>query len=203
MNLSRINLQKLKVVLVICVVLIICLIVLTSKTKKEEEKLYHLSEQTTIDIDEYAPKVERETINYDDPSTAEREYLKRAYGDTVAFTDQGTVIYFEHAFSGKINKIITRKWPEEKIASLIPKPEFGELERIEYTEDFIRVYLNNVKSGNISSYLKELKKESFEQATNKVDTNSLLSYRFANEAGYDVSILYYKSSKKCEISLTK
>ncbi len=147
--------------------------------------------------------VKRDEINYDNPTEKEKEYLKKAYGDTVAFTTDGTVVYHQKAFSGPIKKYITSSWPEQEITSLIPKPEFGTLERVEYLDTFVRVYLLDVKAGDVSHYNKELKNKGYKESSKKIETDALLEYSFKNEEEIKVKVSYYKKAKRCEIYLVK
>ena len=197
------NRKKLKMALYLCIIGVILLFVAMQihfKEKKTEKGSLIVS---SVDMEAIGKVNSREKINYDDPSPEEREYLKKAYGSTVAFTSRGTEIYMERAFSGPINKIITCKWPESELVSLIPKPDFGELDRIEYQDAFLRVFLEKAKSSDISQYGKQLKKLAYQQAKEKIDSDTLLKYQYANEAGNNVIITYYKLDKRCEIDLKK
>ena len=109
----------------------------------------------------------------------------------------------EKAFTGKLRKIITSEWPTEEIATTIPTPNFGKIEKIEYTSKFINVFVQNAKAGNLSSYARALKKMGYKENGKKEDGSVYTERYFKNSENMNVRIRFNKANKRIEIYLSK
>ena len=103
-------------------------------------------------------------------------------------------LYFENINSGKISRIITSSWPKAQIGSFIPEVEYEELDRIEYNENWINIYINNAKKSDAKDYFKKLKKYNFNKNERKKDGEVMLEYKV-----YYVRIRYFKENNNLEI----
>ena len=193
------QIEKLKKILIICVSLIIILIIFTSidfeKIKQEKDVETNSQSINVANIHKF------DKIDYNNLTEAQRDYLEDKYGSTsVRFTLDGVSVYYGNAISSKVERIITSKWPSKDIGNLIPNPEsYGELDRIEYSENWIKVYIENAKKSDAKNYLKLLKKYDFTQNEEKEEGEFALQYKIYDAKGNSVKITFFKSNNTLEI----
>ena len=97
-------------------------------------------------------------------------------------------------YLGKIDRIITSNWPQE-YKNFIPKPEYGNVDRIEYSEKGIDIYINNAKKNDVKDYLNKIKEFGFTENPEKSDGKTFLRYKVCDEKGNNVQITFYKENK--------
>ena len=198
------NLKKLKVLFICFLILIFILFILSrALTPKNSDDLKKSEDPVvvkTVDIDN---TFGLQKIDYNNLTQEQMEYFINMYGDTVGFTEDGVEVYMEKAFSGKPKKVITSRWPEASITSICIKPDFGEISRIEYSDTKLEAFINNAKAGDLSGYMKNLKKLDYKQKENKKDGNVFTEYLYENKNGDVVRGRYYKSEKRAEILVKK
>ena len=199
--------KKLQVIFLICLIALILLIFIPKgKSNKQSdningENVEQTKQTTEIDLEEIH---KFEKVDYNNLSTEQLEYLNNIYTDVMKYTDRGVEIYIESIFSGKLQKIITSKWPEdEEIGSLIPIPEYGDLDKIEYNSTWINVFIENSNKKDARDYLKKVKEAGFTVNEKKDDGKIMLQYKIYNENGDFVEITYMKASKKLNIHAEK
>ncbi len=117
---------------------------------------------------------------------------------------KGVEVYFESIFSGKLRKIITSKWPSgEEMGNLIPNPEYGTLNRIEYNTNWIKVYRYDVKKKDTKDYMKKLAEFGFTENEEKKEDKTILEYKISNKNNDNVIVKYSKNNKTLEINAEK
>ena len=199
--------KKLKIIFLICLIALILLIFIPKSKKYNENNdiqrdNVEQTKQTTEINPEEIHKIEK--INYNNLSTEQVDYLSNVYTDVMKCTDRGVEIYAESIYSGKLQKIITSKWPaSEEIGSFIPVPEYGELNRIEYNDTWINVFIENSNKKDARDYLKKVKEAGFNVNEKKDDGKIMLQYQIYNENGNLVEITYMKESRKLNIHAEK
>lgn len=199
--------KKLQIIFLICLIALILLFFIPKgKSNKQSdningENVEQTKQTTEIDLEEIH---KFEKVDYNNLSAEQLEYLNNIYTDVMKYTDRGVEIYIESIFSGKLQKIITSKWPEdEEIGSLIPIPEYGDLDKIEYNSTWINVFIENSNKKDARDYLKKVKEAGFTVNEKKDDGKIMLQYKIYNENGDFVEITYMKASKKLNIHAEK
>lgn len=198
--------KKLKRLFAICfIILIILLVIPKSSTVVKEKDSKGEIEQTKQNSEINIEEVHKfEKINYNNPSSAEIKYINDLYPGTAKCTSRGLEIYSESIYSGKRIKIITSEWPQSsEIANLIPEPKYGELNKIEYDDDWIKVFINDADKKDAKDYLKIIKKIGFDKNEKKDDGNVMLKYEVENDLGNKVEITYMKNNKNLTIYAKK
>lgn len=199
--------KKLKIMFLICLIALILLILVPNgKSNKQNDNINAGSvEQTKQTTEINLEEIHKfEKIDYNNLSEEQVEYLNNIYTDVMKYTDRGVEIYIESIFSGKLQKIITSKWPtDEEIGSIIPVPEYGELDKIEYNTTWINVFIKNANKRDAKDYLNKVKEVGFSENEKKDDGKNMLQYRIYNENGDFVEITYMKADKKLNIHAEK
>ena len=199
--------KKLKIIFLICLIALILLIFIP-KTKKsndnndiQRDNVEQTKQTTEINLEEIH---KFEKIDYNNLSAEQVDYLSNIYTDVMKCTDRGVEIYAESIYSGKLQKIMTSIWPvSEEIGSFIPVPEYGELNRIEYNDTWINVFIENSNKKDAKDYLKKVKEAGFNVNEKKDDGKIMLQYKIYNENGDLVEITYMKETKKLNIYAEK
>lgn len=198
--------KKLKKLFVICLIVLIILLLIPRGYKVSiQDKPSDNTEQTKQNIEINVEDVHKfEKINYNNPSNAEIDYLNNVYSGIAKSTPKGLEIYSESIFSGKLIKIISSVWPSgEDISNLVPEPNYGKLEKIEYNTDWIKVFMQNADKNDAKDYLKSIKKIGFDKNEIKDDGKIMLKYEIENEGGDKVTIIYMKENKNLTIHAKK
>ena len=202
-KMSHLDVNKLKKLFVIGIVVMVILVIISQKKvpkssgdlKDDKDvitKTVNLNRSTSL-----------EGVDYNHLTAEELNYFKEMYGDTAAYTEHGIEVYMEKAFTGRLRKIITSEWPTDTIADLIPKPSFGKIQKIEYAPSFIHVFLKETKEGNVSEYVKLLKKQDWKEKEKKEDGDVFLQRILQNKDNDKVKIKFYKNEKRMEIYASK
>lgn len=190
------NNKKLKRMFLICLVCLILSIIFASCN-------FNKPEESGVGNTDVESSHIYETIDYNNLTESQKSYMKNIYSNNVRFTEKGVEVYNESDTSGKLLKIISSKWPESAIGNLIPSPNYGKLDRVEYSENFIKIYINDAKQGDTKAYLKELKKYNFDKDERKNDGDIMLEYKVFDDLGNFVVVRYLKQTKTLEISANK
>ena len=157
----RLNEEKLKRLFFLCLIFIIFLLVITSFDFEAVTSANNLATgNQNVNVSSYQ---KFENLNYNNLSNAEKEYISSKYFGNINFTENGVEIYEEGSSYGKPNKIITSTWPLAEIGSFIPNADYGELDRIEYSENWISIYIKDAKKSNVKDYLKLLEEYNFKE----------------------------------------
>lgn len=199
--------KKLKIIFLICLIALILLIFIPKSKKYNEnsdiqrDNVEQTKQTTEINLEEIH---KFEKIDYNNLSAEQVDYLSNIYTDVMKCTDRGVEIYAESIYSGKLQKIMTSTWPvSEEIGSFIPVPEYGELNRIEYNDTWINVFIENSNKKDAKDYLKKVKEVGFNVNEKKDDGKIMLQYKIYNENGDLVEITYMKETKKLNIYAEK
>lgn len=195
------NNKKLKKIFWLCLIGLLILILVTSCNFDEIIEKDEIQEQGGNSNINAMHTFEK--LDYNNLSSTEKQYIRNLYSNNVIFTIRGVEVYNESITSGMLSKIITSVWPEDQIGNLIPKPEYGELDRIEYAENWINIYINNASKSDAKDYLKELKKYNFKENEKKNDGDIILEYKIYDELENYVRVRFFKESKTLEISAKK
>lgn len=188
-------------IFILCLVLIIILLIVVGcDYEKIEEKNNEITENANISVESVQ---EFKNLDYNNLSEKEKNYIKELYYNSVVFTDDGVKVYNERVSSGMLIKTITSTWPENEISSIVPKPEYGKLDRIEYSNNWLNIYINDAKKSDAKNYLKELKEYNFKINETKDDGDVMLKYEIYDENGNFVKIIYMKEYKTLEICVKK
>lgn len=199
--------KKLKIIFLICLIALILLIFIPKSKKYNEnndiqrDNVEQTKQTTEINLEEIH-KIEK--IDYNNLSAEQVDYLSNIYTDVMKCTDRGVEIYAESIYSGKLQKVMTSKWPAgEEIGNLIPVPEYGELNKIEYNDTWINVFIENSNKKDARDYLKKVKESGFNVNEKKDDGKIMLQYQIYNENGDFAEITYMKESQKLNIHAEK
>lgn len=199
--------KKLKIIFLICLIALILLIFIPKSKKYNEnsdiqrDNVEQTKQTTEINLEEIH---KFEKIDYNNLSAEQVDYLSNIYTDVMKCTDRGVEIYAESIYSGKLQKIMTSTWSvSEEIGSFIPVPEYGELNRIEYNDTWINVFIENSNKKDAKDYLKKVKEAGFNVNEKKDDGKIMLQYKIYNENGDLVEITYMKETKKLNIYAEK
>ena len=187
--------EKLKKMFIICLVILIIMILIPSCKNKKEEKMDESNEPTKQIANVEIGKIHNfEQIDYNNLTAEEMDYISNQYSGCAKFTKRGVEIYYESIFSGKIRKVITSSWPDKDIAKMIPIPEYEILNRIEYSEDWIEIYIEDGKKKDVKNYLKSLKEYGFTENEAKDDGNVFLEHKVYNQNGDLASVKLMKGN---------
>lgn len=196
--------KKLKRIFLLCLVILVVLLFVSSyryRDNYDERDENEPSKQVTdVNINESR---KFENLNYNNLSRDEMDYVSDKYSGTAKFTSRGVEVYYESIFSGNLKKIITSTWPEDEIGNMIPNPEYGVLNRIEYSTDWISVYIKDAKKNDAKNYVDELEECGFNQSKAKDDGKVMLKYDVYNEKGDRVTVKFMKETKTLEIKAEK
>ena len=114
----------------------------------------------------------------------------------------GVEIYSANESSKKLNKIITTDFPD-KFNDFIPNADFGKVNRIEYLDNWIRIYLDDCKKSDADKYIKKLKEYNFDKDQTKNDGKVVLIYEAYDEASNYVKVVLLKDTNTLEIYASK
>ena len=192
--------KKLKKLFILCVLILIILILAASCSKDESINNNDESVSTITNVEDSHVF---EEFDYNNLSDVQKDYIRNIYSNNVRFTEKGVEVYTEGTNFGKLSKVITSTWHDEEIQNFIPKAEYGKLDKIEYSEQFINIYINDAKKGDAKDYLKKVKEAGFTQNETKSDGDVMLEYRVYNEDGDYVKIRFMKGNKTLEIVAKK
>ena len=196
--------EKLKKIFILCLIVLVILIIVSSCNVKRNTYVEDGDKSSGISIDININEARKfENLDYNNLSQEEMDYISDKYSNNVRFTKDGVEVYNESIFSGKIRKIITSTWPNTDIANIIPNPEFGKLDKIEYNKDWIIVYINEANKSDVKDYLKQLNEYGFLKNETKDDGNVMLKYDIYNENGDLVTVKFIKGTKQIEIKAEK
>lgn len=194
--------KKLKRLFFLCLLILIVVIIVTScdMSKIVGEEEVEIEQNINVEASHNFEK-----LDYNNLTSIQKKYIESQYQNRVKFTEKGVEIYYEDVSSGNIYRIITSKWPEDKWGVFIPKPDYKEedLDKIEYNDKSIEVYINNAKKSDVKEYLKEIKKYNFNKDESKNDGNVMLEYKIYDEIGNSVKIRFMYESKELKISAEK
>lgn len=187
--------EKLKKIFIICLVILIIMILIPSCENKKEEKMNESNEPTKQISNVEIGKVHNfEQIDYNNLTPEQMDYISNQYSGCAKFTKTGVEIYYESIFSGKLRKIITSSWPYNEIANLIPVPEYETLNRIEYSDNWIEIYIEDGNKKDLKNYLKSLKEYGFTENEEKDDGNVFLEHKIYNQNGDFASVKLMKGN---------
>lgn len=199
--------KKLKIIFLICVIVLIILVFIPKgkQTKQEiinnKENTEQTKQTTEIDLEEIH---KFEKFDYNNLTSEQIEYLSNIYNNVMKCTSRGVEIYAESIYSGKLQKVITSQWPkDEEIGAFIPNPEYGELEKIEYNNTWIKIFMENSNEKDAKDYLNKVKEYDFNVNEKKDDGKIMLQYKIYNENGDFVQITYMKETKKLNVYAEK
>lgn len=196
--------KKLKKMFVICIIILVILILIPSCSSKKNDDNDDYKEPTKQISDVKIGNVhDFEKIDYNNLTPEEMDYISGQYSGNAKFTKRGVEVYYESIFSGKLRKIITSTWPDADIGNFIPKPEYDNLNRIEYSEDWIEVYINDGKNKDVKNYLKQLKEYGFTENEEKDDGKVMLEYKIYNQSGDLASVKLLKGTNLLVIRAEK
>ena len=147
---NNINNQKLKRIFTLCLIALVVVLILSSCDLNEVIKKEEIIEQQNVNVENmhYFEK-----LDYNNLSSAEKNYICEKYSNLVKFTENGVEVYDASVEHGTLNRIITSSWPNNEIGNFIPCPEYGELDKIEYSRNKIEVYIKNAKKSDAKDYL--------------------------------------------------
>ena len=192
--------KKLKLMFILCSVVLIILIIVACT---DFEKIFNKNEMTNQNGIIVENTANFSDLNYNNLTDEEKVYISDLYSGNVKFTEKGVEVYTQSITPDYLNKIITTTYPEDGMGLLIPKPEYGTLDRIEYSDNWIEIYINDSSKNDTSKYLKTLKGYGFDKNQKKEDTNIMLKYEINNENGDLVTITYKKRTKELQIKANK
>lgn len=190
--------KKLKSILVLCVLVLITLIFVNSYGSKNV--IQNNDEKNKGDTNIATVKESRK-YDYNNLTEGQKSEIRSKY-EIIEFSEDGLIIY-DTVNRSVIKKIITSKWPENEIGNFIPKAEYGELDKIEYGEDFINVFFDKASKSDAKNYLKKLSKVGFTHNKRTDDGKAMLQYTIYNENNNCAIIRYMKKSEKLEIRVKK
>ena len=196
------NKKKLKRLFFLCLLILMVIIIATSCDMSEiiGEEEVEIEQNINVETNHNFEK-----LNYNNLTESQKIYIKNQYSNNVIFTDKGVEVYFQSIRPENLTKVITTTWPEAEMGGFIPKPDYKEenLDKIEYNEKGIVIYINNAKKNDVKEYLKDVKKYNFNKNEVKDDGDIMLEYKIYDEFGNYVKIRFSYGSNKLKISAKK
>ena len=188
--------KKLKKVFFLCLFILLILIIVTSCNVSEMMNNEEPIQPSNVNVESVH---NFEKFDYNNLSNSQKDYIRKMYLNNVRFTERGVEVYNDNTFSSKMIKVITSSWPKDDIGRYIPVIEFGSIDRIEYSDLWIEIFVEDVKKGEIKDYLKELEKYGFINEAMKEDDGDISYYKIYDDKENYVQLIYNKDINKLEI----